>query len=403
MRRVPVVHLRKGHVQPVWAGHPWVYAQAIARVEGDRPEPGDEVRVLDPQGNLLGRGFWSLRQAIPVRIVAREEESDLDGAGWLVDRLRGALARRRAIGLPTEATDGFRLVHAEGDGVPGLVVDRFGGGADGRGGVLAIQVGTAGLLRRAAVVTHALREVFAPEAILDRTPVGSAKAEGFEAAPSLSSGAVEELRFRERGLSFALPTELGQKTGYYFDQRDLRDRVEALAKGRRVLDGYCYVGSIGLAAARGGATRVFALDDSLRAIEIGARIARENGLSVDFERGDVRKRLPELAAKGDLFDLVVLDPPKLAPTRGDRDGAVHYMQRLVETGCSVLAPGGLLAVSSCSQALGMAELVRAVAIAARRRGRMATVLERLGQGADHPVPAAFPEGVYLSTVIAELA
>lgn len=407
MSRVPVVHLRPGHVQPVWAGHPWVYAQAVARVEPSTPAPGDEVRVVDPQGNLLGRGFWSARSAIPVRLVVRDEETDLDGPAWLEAKLRAALGRRRALGLPdlgAAATDGFRMVHAEGDGVSGLVVDRFGGEADGTGGVLSVQVGTAGLRRRAAMVRDALEAVLRPTAVLDRTSASAAKAEGFDLAGSpFEKGKVDALRFRERGLAYTIPTDLGQKTGYYFDQRGLRDRVEALARGRRVLDAYCYVGSAGLAAARGGASSVLCLDDSLRAIEVGAQCARENGLALRFERADVKKQLPVLAAAGEKFDLVVLDPPKLAPTRGDRDAAMKYTQRLVEAACDVLAPAGLLVLSSCSQALRMGDLVRALAIGARRRDRLATVLERLGQGADHPVPAAFDEGVYLSTAVAELA
>lgn len=404
MSRVPVVHLRPGHVQPVWAGHPWVYAQAVARVEPSTPAPGDEVRVVDPQGNLLGRGFWSARGAIPVRLVVRDETTDLDQPGWIEAKLRAALGRRRALGLPDGATDGFRVVHAEGDGVSGLVVDRFGGEADGTGGTLAVQVGTAGLRRRAAAVRAAIEAVLCPTAVLDRTAATAAKAEGFDLAGSpFEKGTVDVLRFRERGLTYALPTDLGQKTGYYFDQRGLRDRVEALAHGRRVLDAYCYVGSAGLAAARGGASSVLCLDDSLRAIEVGAQVARENGLALRFERADVRKHLPTLAAAGERFDLVVLDPPKLAPTRGDRDAALKYTQRLIESACDVLSPGGLLVVSSCSQALRMGDLVRALAIGARRKDRLATVLERLGQGADHPVPAAFDEGVYLSTAIAELA
>ncbi len=404
MPSVPVVHLRPGHVQPVWAGHPWVYAQAIARVEGTTPAPGDEVRVVDPHGHLLGRGFWSARSAIPVRLVVRDEEADLDAPAWLEQRLRAAIARRRAVGLPDGATDGFRLVHAEGDGVSGLVVDRFGGEPDGTGGTISVQVGTAGLRRRAKLVLEALDAVVRPTAILDRTAATAAKAEGFDLAVSpFTRGTVDELRFRERGLSYVIPTDLGQKTGYYFDQRGLRDRVELLARGRRVLDAYCYVGSLGLAAARGGATSVLGLDDSLRAVEVGSHLAKANGLAVQFERGDVRKRIPELAAKGEKYDLVVLDPPKLAPTRGDRDAAAKYTQRLIESACDVLAPNALLVLCSCSQALRMGDLVRSLAIGTRRRERLATVLERLGQGPDHPVPAAFDEGVYLSTVIAEVA
>jgi 23S rRNA (cytosine1962-C5)-methyltransferase len=403
-RDVPVVHLRPGHVQPIWAGHPWVYAQAIARVEGEKPEPGDVVRVVDPQGHALGRGFWSQRRAIPVRIVSRDDAESLDDEAWLVDRMTKAIARRATLGLPADGTDGYRVVHAEGDGVPGLVVDRF-------GDVAVAQVGTAGLRRRAAQIVAAIERTLAPKAIRDRTSPSVAQQEGFtlpqEGASSNEStiargGPIDALRFTERGLSFEIPTELGQKTGYYFDQRGLRARVEALSKGRRVLDAFCYVGPIAMAAARGGAASVRAIDDSMRALEVGAACAKKNGLSIAFERGDVRRELPKIAAEGARFDLVVLDPPKLAPTRGDRDAALQYQTRLVQEASALVDPNGLLVVCSCSTALGSNDLARALAIGARRAGRSATVLERLGQGGDHPVPAAFPEGIYLSTLIAEM-
>lgn len=389
-------------MQPIWAGHPWVYAQAIARIEGGKPEPGDEMRVVDPQGRLLGRGFWSPRQAIPVRLFARDDETNLESPEWLIERLRAATRRRRAIGLPDADTNGYRLMHAEGDDVPGLVIDRFGTDEQGRGGVAVVQAGTAGLRRRAHLLMAAIEEVLAPSAILDRTPIGVAKGEGFELDDKLTRGTVGVLSFRERGLQYEIPTELAQKTGYYFDQRGLRARVEALAKDRRVLDTYCYVGPIALAAARGAARSVYAIDDSLRALEVGAQSARANGLTVRFERADVRQELPKLAAANERFDMVILDPPKLAPKRGDRDGAINYQTKLVEQAAAVVEPGGIMVVCSCSTALGMSELARCLAIGARRGGRSATVLERLGQGGDHPVPAAFPEGIYLSTLIAEL-
>ncbi len=397
------VHLRPGHVQPLWAGHPWVYAQAIARIEGGQPSPGDEVRVIDPQGRLIGRGFWSPRQAIPVRLFARDDETNLDEAAWLVDRLRAAGRRRRAIGLPDVGTNGYRLMHAEGDGVPGLVIDRFGTDEQGRGGVAVVQAGTAGLRRRAHLVLEAIEEVLAPDAILDRTPASVAKGEGFDLDDKLHRGGpVGVLKFRERDLEFEIPTELAQKTGFYFDQRQLRARVEAFAKDRRVLDAYCYVGPIAMGAARGGAKSVLALDDSMRALEVASACAKLNGLHVRFERADVRQELPKLAAAGERFDLVILDPPKLAPKRGDRDNAINYQTKLVEQAAAVTEAAGIMVVSSCSTAIGSSDLARCLAIGARRAGRQATVLERLGQGGDHPVPAAFPEGIYLSTLIAEL-
>nr|PZN19216.1 MAG: class I SAM-dependent rRNA methyltransferase [Pseudomonadota bacterium] len=384
-------------MQPVWAGHPWVFAQAIERIEGG-VGPGDEVLVRDGRGNTLGRGLYSPGSAIPVRLYTRDPNRAID-ARLFEERLQRAIARRRALGLPSEQTTGFRLVHAEGDGLPGLVVDRL-------GDVLAVQLGTIGMKRREGVILDLLARLLSPRAIVDRTPARTAESEGFRAGTGVVRGedALEAFHFRERGLEFRVPLELGQKTGFYFDQRPLRDRVEALAAGRRVLDAYCYVGSVALAAVRGGAVSVEAVDSSALAIEAAAECAARNGMSgqVRFERGDATEALAHTGRKGGV-DLVVIDPPKLAPTRAARQRALESMRRLVGLGCRATRPGGLLVVSSCSAALGLFDLTRVVALGARDVGVAAVVLERIFQGADHPVPAAFPEGLYLSSLVVEVA
>ncbi|HLV67779.1 MAG TPA: class I SAM-dependent rRNA methyltransferase [Polyangiaceae bacterium] len=389
------ITLKAGHVQPVWAGHPWVFAQAIERIEGG-VGPGDEVLVRDGRGNTLGRGLYSPGSAIPVRLYTRNPNRPID-ARLFEERLQAAIARRRVLGLPSEQTTGFRLVHAEGDALPGLIVDRL-------GDVLAVQLGTIGMKRREGVLLDLLTRLLAPRAIVDRTPARAAESEGFRAGTGVVRGSeVEAFLFRERGLEFRVPLELGQKTGFYFDQRPLRERVEALASGRRVLDAYCYVGSIALAAARGGATSVEAVDSSALALEAAAESATLNGLSgrLQLERGDAPEALAHAGRKGGL-ELVIVDPPKLAPTRAARQRALESMRRLAGLGCRATRPGGLLVISSCSAALGLFDLTRVVALGARDVGATAVVLERIFQGPDHPVPAAFPEGLYLSSLVVEI-
>lgn len=390
------VRLKPGHVQPVWAGHPWVYAQAIDRVEGGATK-GDEVRVVDPRGNFLGRGFYSPGSAIPVRILVRDEDTPIDTALFRT-RFERALAARAAFGLGTSPdTTGYRVVHAEGDGVPGLVVDRL-------GDVLAIQLLTIGMKDREAIILEALGQVFHPKAILDRTPAGAAKMEGFtidENRGALRGDAPKELSFTERGLSWSIPADLGQKTGYYFDQRDLRARVETLAEGKRVLDAYSYVGSFGLGAARGGASEVVCVDESALAIEVGAEHARKNGVDgvVKFQRGDARRVMQDAHAS---FDLTIVDPPRLAPTRSAKEQALVMYSKLAELGCKATKPGGLLVVCSCSAAVDLFALTRALATGAVRANVHAVVVERSFQGIDHPVPAAFTEGLYLKALIARI-
>jgi 23S rRNA (cytosine1962-C5)-methyltransferase len=391
---MPTLRLKPGHVQPVWAGHPWVYAQAVDRIE-DAARAGDEVGVVDPRGNLLGRGFYSPGSAIPVRLVVRDAATQID-ASLFRERAERAVALRVNLGIAREPTAGCRLVHAEGDGLPGLVVDRF-------GDVLAVQFGTIGMKQREAMVFEALRAASSPRAIVDRTSPQTAKAEGFEPGSGVVDGEpVRELEFSERGLRFRIPLELGQKTGFYFDQRALRARVEELAAGKRVLDAYSFVGAFAIAAARGGAREVIAVDESARAVEVGAECAAMNGVSdrVKFVKGDARRTLSE--ARGE-FDLVIADPPRLAPTRAARDAALVAYAKLAENGCRATRPGGLFVLCSCSAAVDLTSLTRALATGAARANLRATVLERWFQGADHPVPAAFGEGLYLKALIAMIS
>jgi 23S rRNA (cytosine1962-C5)-methyltransferase len=390
---MPIVRLKPGHVQPVWAGHPWVYAQAVDRVEGGATA-GDEVSVVDPRGNFLGRGFYSPGSAIPVRLLVRDEKTQLDAAFFRA-RLERAVGHRATVGLPSENTSGFRQVHAEGDGLPGLIVDRL-------GDVLSLQLGTVGMKQREALVHEALTTVIAPRSIVDRTSAQIAKTEGFDPSVGVVRGDdVRAFEFLERGLRFRVPLELGQKTGFYFDQRSLRARVEQLAHGRRVLDAYCFVGAFAIAAARGAAREVVAVDESALAIEVGAECAAMNGVGdrTKFVKGDARRALAD--AKG-AFDLVVVDPPRLAPTRTARDQALIAYAKLAENACRATRPGGLLVICSCSAAVDLTALTRALATGASRANTEAVVLERWFQGADHPVPAAFGEGLYLKALIARV-
>jgi len=391
---MPIVKLKPGHVQPVWAGHPWVYAQAVERVEGGATR-GDEVSVVDPRGNLLGRGFYSPGSAIPVRIVARDATTRIDGA-FFRERVARAAAWRKTMVYPSDETTGFRLIHAEGDGLPGLIVDRF-------DDVLVMQLLTFGMTAREGLVLEAL-EALKPRAILDRSPQSTAKAEGFEPGRGVVRGDdVKELAMKERGLAYRLPMDLGQKTGFYFDQRGLRARVEMLARGRRVLDAYSYVGAFAMAAARGGAREVTSIDESALALEVAAECARANGLNerITFVKNDARKALQEAGQQGG-YDLCIVDPPRLAPTRSAREGALVAYSKLAEVGCRATKPGGILVVCSCSAAVDLNALTRALAIGAQRANVQATVVERHFQGADHPVNAAFGEGLYLKALIARV-
>jgi len=373
-----------------------VFAQAVERVEGGAVA-GEEVEVRDARGNFLGRGLYSPGSAIPVRILTRDRDQHID-AKLLRQRLGTAIHRRRTLGFPSAETDAVRLVHAEGDELPGLIVDQL-------GDVVAVQFATLGMKRREESILGALEDLVQPRAIVDRSSERAAKSEGFEAGRGVVRGDVglSHFELREGGLRFRIPLELGQKTGFYVDQRDLRARVAQLSNGKRVLDTYSFVGAFALGAARAGAAEVEAIDQSALALTVAADAAALNGLTgrVRFECEDSVQALDRAGRQGG-FDVVICDPPKLAPTRAAKARALGLMRKLSGKAARATRPGGLLVLCSCSAAIGLAELTRSLSLGAADLGLRALVLERFSQGADHPVPAAFPEGLYLTSLIAEI-
>lgn len=380
-------------MQPVWAGHPWVYAQAIDRVEG-APAPGDVVDVVDPEGRHHGRGYWSPRSAIPVRIATRDRNDPLDGSS-LGRKIEAARAMRRRFGLPSVDTTGYRLVHAEGDGLPGLVVDVL-------GSVAVVQLLTIGMKRREDEVFAHVARVAEVATVIEVASEKAANIEGFVAETRVVRGPDPgPIELLERGMSFEVPSVITQKTGFYFDQRDNRACVESIARGMRVLDLYTYVGAFALFAARGGAESVTAVDSAAPAIAVGARMAHRHGLAgrVVFERADAKDEMERLARKHERFDLVILDPPKLAPTAKHLDQARPLYRKLNADAAKLVAPGGFLLSCSCSGAMELEDFRKTVVMGARDAHRDLVLLRSGEQGIDHPSPAAFPEGRYLKSLL----
>ncbi|HEY6879175.1 MAG TPA: class I SAM-dependent rRNA methyltransferase [Polyangiales bacterium] len=387
------ITLHRTHAGPVAAGHPWVFAQAVQHVTGD-PRAGDEVCVVDPSGRALGRGFWSPDSAIVVRLLTRDGDLPLDRALFSA-RVQDAIALRKLVDLPRADTTGYRLLHAEGDGLPGLIVDVY-------GDVLVMQLLSEGMLLRKELICHVLIEQLAPRAIV--LAASGAGAKHVEGAPTESStvyGApVEQLVCRERGLRIELPAGL-QKTGYYFDQREQRAEVERLARDRDVLDACSYVGGFSLSAARGGARSVLALDSSPPAIAAGTELAALNGLSqLQFQRADVRDELAKQVEARRKYELVIFDPPKFVPTVKHLERGRRAYRQLNAHAMRLTAPGGLLVTCSCSAALGETDFLRMLSFAAGDAKRELRVLRVMKQGPDHPLLPAFSEGAYLKTAIA---
>jgi len=378
------VHLKPGRDKSVREGHPWIFSGGVARLEG----PGDAplVRVLDAAGRPLGLGFHSPRSQIRVRMLgAGVEQAD---RAFFAARLVEAATLRNAV-LPPETT-GYRVINAEGDGVPGWTVDRF-------GDVLVSQVTVAGLEAVREEAYAALAEAFPGLAILQSNDLPARRAEGLprEDAETIAGSPPAEAPFLESGLRFTAELTGGQKTGFYCDQRENRRRVERLAGGRTVLDLFAHSGAFGLYALRGGAARVVHLESSPRLIERGLELAARNGFDAgraEWVRANVFEDLRE---RTEQYGLVVCDPPPLVRKRPDLDAAARAYKDLNRLALRRVAPGGLLLTFSCSGAVD-AKLFRQILFAsAVEAGVRVALLEPLAAAPDHPVAITHPQGEYL--------
>jgi 23S rRNA (cytosine1962-C5)-methyltransferase len=367
-----------------------VYAQAVANTEGS-PAAGDLVDVIDPHDKWLGAGFYSPDSALVVRLLSRTQGENID-ADFFCKRIESAYALRKDwLKLPNAHTNGYRLVHAEGDGLPGLIVDVFGETA-------TLQLLTAGMKRREQEIFAALRAVVGVRSIVEMPSREHQEHEGFSVEPRVVAGSSDaELVFRELGFEYRLPFASAQKTGFYFDQRENRARFETLCDKRRVLDLCCYVGAFSLAAARGGAREVLAIDRSEAALALARAGVERAGLQavVSLERGELKKTLPALLNQRQRFDLVLLDPPKLAHAARQLDRARATYRLWNSQALALCEPGGVLVTCSCSGAMQPQDFLRTLALAAADAGRQISLLSLGEQAPDHPTPAAFQEGRYL--------
>ena len=389
-----MIQLKKGREKSLRRRHPWIFSGAIERVTG-KPEAGDTVEVRDASGKPLAQAAFSPKSQIRARVWSFDANESIR-ADFFRNRLTRALAMRE--GLPAARhTNAMRLVHGESDGMPGLVVDRY---AD----VLVVQFLAAGVERWREPILDALVELTGCEAVFERSDAEVRTLEGLEQRIGFARGnrAASRCPIIEYGLNFRVDVEQGQKTGFFLDQRENRQRVRALAAGREVLDGFCYTGGFAIAALAGGAKRVTAVESSAPALEVAKENLAANPLDasrVDFVKTDVFSELRTLRDRGARFDMVVLDPPKFAPTAAQVRNAARAYKDINLLALKLLAPGGLLASFSCSGGVGAELFQSIVAGAALDAGGDAKIIERFGAAADHPVALEFPEGEYLKGLL----
>jgi 23S rRNA (cytosine1962-C5)-methyltransferase len=383
------LRLRKDHDRRLRAGHCWIYNNEIDTVATPLGAfaAGDAVDIVSHRGQWLGSGYVNPHSLICARIVSRDRDHPLSRS-LLVHRLNVALALRERL----YPGPWYRLVHGEADGLPGLVVDRY-------GDVLVAQLATAGMDRLREDVLAALDKVLHPAGVLLRNDSPVRAMEGLPEGIETGLGSVPDtLLVEEGGCRFATAAA-GQKTGWYFDQAANRDRLLKHVAGRRVLDVCSYVGAWAVRATAAGASAATCIDVSAAALEGALANAARNGVAdrVTVQRGDAFEALKALRAAGERYDVVVLDPPAFIKRRKDfAEGALAY-RRLNELGLTLLERDGLLVTSSCSFHMGRDELLKTVQQAARHCDRSLQLLEEGRQGPDHPVHPAMPETSYLKT------
>ena len=394
----PLIRLRPKQDRRLKSGHPWVFSNELATTPDHRGwPPGGVVRIEGDDGWRHGAFMFNPHSLIAARLLDRDPGAEI-GAAWVRARLAEAVALRARV------TPGahHRLVHAEADRLPGLVVDRF-------GDVAVLQANTAGMDRLLPEATAALLELLPLRAVVARNDSGARVQEGLPQEVRLLHGDAADLErhgavAEESGIRFPVDPLSGQKTGFFWDQRPNRDMVAALAPGASVLDVFCHTGAFGLRAAAAGAASVTLVDSSQPALDRAAEAAARNGLAgVTATRGDAFDVMAALGAVGERYGVVVCDPPAFAKSKRDQDAGLRAYHRMTRLAAPLVAPGGFLFVASCSHHAPLDLFGAQVAGALLRARREARIVHTGAAGPDHPVHPHLPESAYLKSLLLHLA
>ncbi len=400
----PAIILHAGREKSLLRRHPWVFSGAVERVDG-APTSGDTLPVRDAAGNFLAWAAYNAGSQITARVWSWREDETID-VEFFRRKIANALAARNILCPPRpqeigQAQDtGMRLIHAESDGLPGLIVDRY-------GDTLVMQIGSAGAERWRDTIADILQDLFIPACIYERSDSDSRGLEGLEVRNGVLRGTLpDHIEVMEHGLRFRVDVAAGQKTGFYLDQRDNRALTETLARDKDVLNCFCYTGGFSLYALRGGAKSVLSIDASGDALRIAEQNLAANGLDAtraEWQEADVFQALRRLRDQGRSFDFIILDPPKFAPTAAFAEKAARGYKDINLLGFKLLRPGGLLATYSCSGGISEELFQKIIAGAALDAGVDAQIVHHLHASADHPVLLSFPEGAYLKGLVLRVA
>lgn len=389
----PLVKLQAGKHKRARLGHPWIYSNEVEMTqEAKALTPGSVVRFIDASGTSLGTGFFNPHSLIAGRLVSR--------AGISVDRtlIEDQLARALALRDRLFAASYYRLVHAEADGLPGLIIDRY-------GDYLVVEANSAGMDRMIDTVLAAAQSLLAPKGILLKGDSPARRQEGLNPDQRwVGEQPTGPLEVTEGGVTFLADPDGGQKTGWFFDQAANRALVARQAKGATVLDLYCYLGGFALQAAAAGAKSVTAVDRSEPALDLAARTAERNDLTArcTFRRGRAFEEMERLAGLNERFDIVVADPPAFVKSRKDLKAGARGYRKMVKLAVPLVAPGGLLFAASCSHHVDTILFAEQVRRGLSDAGRTGRILHSGGAGPDHPVHPHLPESAYLKYQLLQL-
>lgn len=389
--------LHPGKERSLLKRHPWIFDTSVARLAG-QARPGDTVIVADAHGKPLAKAAFSPQSKIRARVWSFDPDAPIDHA-FFKRRIAQAVLRRAA--LPElSAQQGLRLIHAESDGLPGVIADRY-------GDTVVLQLTSAGAEKWRDAIIAGLVQATGCARLYERSDSEVRGLEGLEPATGWRFGQApaSEILIEEHGIRMAVDIMAGHKTGFYLDQRENRRLLAELSHGKRVLNCFCYTGGFSLQALAGGATQVLSIDSSQPALErAAANLALNPGLDAaraEWRCANVFDELRRLKSAGETFDLIVLDPPKFAPSAAHAERAARAYKDINLLGCKLLAPGGLMMTYSCSGGIGVELFQKIVAAAALDAGRTARIVKRLQGAADHPIDLAFPEGEYLKGLLVQ--